>query len=94
LSVPAVTSWLALEKAKLQSGRSLFINDALGNVGRTAIAIAKAPGGDDRRHTEWEGLHEGRANGLFSATDCEKPVTKELSTSLGVVFDCNGKPAS
>ena len=91
LPIPGVTAWLALvEKAKLQPGQRIFINGALGSVGRAAIAIAKDIGASVSGRVGAGSLEEARSMGLSPALDYGKPVPPDAARSFDVVFDCNG----
>ena len=91
LPIPGVTAWLALvNKANLQPGQTVFINGALGSVGRAAIAIAKSRGARIAGRVGAHSLAEARAAGLSPLLDYAKPIPTELKGAFDVVFDCNG----
>jgi NADPH:quinone reductase-like Zn-dependent oxidoreductase len=91
LPIPGVTAWLALvEKAKVGPGQRVFINGALGSVGRAAIAIATHRGALVAGRVGAGDLAEARACGLSPALDYKKGIPPEFSRSFDVVFDCNG----
>ncbi len=91
LPIPGVTAWLALvEKANVEPGERVFINGALGNVGRAAMAIAKHRGALVAGRVGAADLAEARACGLSPALDYQKDIPAEFFRSFDVVFDCNG----
>jgi NADPH:quinone reductase-like Zn-dependent oxidoreductase len=91
LPIPGVTAWLALvDTADVQRGQTVFINGALGGVGRAAIAIAKARGAKVAGRVSGRSLSQGGADDLSPVLDYAKPIPAELKGGFDVVFDCNG----
>ena len=91
LPIPGVTAWLALvNKANVQPGQTVFINGALGGVGRAAIAIAKSRGARIAGRVGAHSLAEAHAAGLSPLLDYANPIPAELKGTFDVVFDCNG----
>ena len=91
LPIPGVTAWLALvDKANVQRGQRIFINGALGSVGRAAIAVAKAWGAKVAGRVGARSLEDATAEGLSPVLDYAKPIPEELKNAFDVVFDCNG----
>jgi NADPH:quinone reductase-like Zn-dependent oxidoreductase len=91
LPIAGVTAWQALVKAaKLERGERLFINGAMGAVGRAAIAISQLIGADATGRVGTGSLAQGRALGLAATLDYAKPLPASLDGSFDVVFDCNG----
>ena len=94
LPIPGVTAWLALvDKANVTQGQTVFLNGALGAVGRAAIAIAKARGAKIAGRVGTQSLAEAQAIGLSPILDYDKPVPADLKRAFDVVFDCNGSLA-
>jgi NADPH:quinone reductase-like Zn-dependent oxidoreductase len=94
LPIPGVTAWLALvERAKVGPGQRVFINGALGSVGRAAMAIAMHRGALVAGRVGAGDLPEARACGLSPALDYKKGILPEFFRSYDVVFDCNGSLA-
>jgi NADPH:quinone reductase-like Zn-dependent oxidoreductase len=91
LPIPGVTAWLALvQKAKLQQGQKVFINGALGSVGRAAIALARHAGARIAGRVGPASVDEARSLGLSPALDYNQPIPSEALHAFDVVFDCNG----
>jgi NADPH:quinone reductase-like Zn-dependent oxidoreductase len=91
LPTPGGTAWLGLvEKAKVGPGQRVFVNGALGSVGRAAIAIATHRGALVAGRVGATDLAEAHACGLSPALDYKKGIPPELFKSFDVVFDCNG----
>src|SRR5579859_5742796 len=75
LPIPGVTAWLALvEKANVGRGQTVFINGALGSVGRAATAIAHARGASVAGRIGAHSLAEGAAEGLSPVLDYANPI--------------------
>jgi NADPH:quinone reductase-like Zn-dependent oxidoreductase len=90
LPIPGVTAWLALiQKAKLQRGQHIFINGALGSVGRAAIAVATSVGARLAGRVGPDSLEEAQSLGLAPTLDYNRPIPSTASNAFDVVFDCN-----
>ncbi|WP_428394005.1 NADP-dependent oxidoreductase [Lichenicoccus sp.] len=91
LPIPGGTAWIALvEKAKLQAGQRIFVNGALGSVGRAAIAIARMRGATVAGRVGAHSLAEASTCGLDPALDYAKSIPADLNGAFDVVFDTNG----
>jgi NADPH:quinone reductase-like Zn-dependent oxidoreductase len=91
LPIPAVTAWEALiHTAKLSRGQHVFINGALGSVGRAAIAIARDVGASVSGTVGKDKVDEGLALGLSAAMDYRRPIPVEHNHKYDVVLDCHG----
>lgn len=91
LPIPTITAWDALvKKANLQSGQKVFLNGALGAVGRAAIAIAQARGSKITGRIGRSHLQAAQQLGLAKNLEYTSEVPGELDRSFDVVFDCNG----
>jgi NADPH:quinone reductase-like Zn-dependent oxidoreductase len=91
LPVAGVTAWLALvKKAQLQRGQKLFINGALGGVGRAAGEIARAMGAHVAGRVGPKSIAQAQALGISPVLDYTNPLPESLSGEFDVVFDCNG----
>lgn len=89
--IPGVTAWLALVKtAKLRRGQRIFLNGALGAVGRAAIGIAEDIGAGIAGSVSAQAIDDGAALGLAPAVNYRQPIPSELFGQFDVVFDCNG----
>ena len=91
LPIPGVTAWLALiQKAKLRRGQTVFINGALGSVGRAATALATHVGARVAGRVGSASLDEAQSLGLSPALDYTQPIPSEALHAFDAVFDCNG----
>ena len=91
LTVVACTAWTALvQKARLKSGQSVFINGAYGAVGQAATQIAKALGASVTGRVAADSMEAAKAIGADAVLDYMKPVSPELHGTFDVVFDTHG----
>ena len=91
LPIPGGTAWTALvEKAEVQVGQRVFINGALGSVGRAAIAVSKLRGASIAGRVGPHNLAEARACGLDPALDYTQSIPADLNGAFDAVFDTNG----
>lgn len=87
----AVTAWQAIvDKASVKRGQRIFLNGALGAVGRAAIAIAQDLGAEVTGRVGKGALEEAHALGLKTVLDYAKPIPLDLQKSFDLVCDCNG----
>jgi NADPH:quinone reductase-like Zn-dependent oxidoreductase len=91
LPLVGVTAWLGLvQKGRLKSGQSVFINGAYGGVGQAAVHIAKALGASVTGRVGSSALSDAKALGIDQALDYKQEIPASLNQKFDIVFDCNG----
>ncbi|QCJ01054.1 NADP-dependent oxidoreductase [Agrobacterium larrymoorei] len=92
LPTVGVTAWRGLLKyGRLQSGQSVFINGAMGGVGRAAAQIARAKGASViAGRVGPDDILAAGAAGIDPAISYKGPIPPELRHQFDIVFDCHG----
>ena len=91
LPIAGVTAWEVLvNKARLKHDQHVFINGAMGAVGRAAIAIAGDLGARISGRMNARSIAAAKALELVIAVDYDQPLPASMNGMFDVVFDCNG----
>jgi NADPH:quinone reductase-like Zn-dependent oxidoreductase len=91
LPIAASTAWdVLVSRGHLKRGQKVFINGAMGAVGRSAVAVARSLGAEIVGTVSPKAIDQGRALGLTAALPYTQAVPQSFNGTFDIVFDCNG----